>query len=99
MENVLHGRCICCGKTHKAVPTLYTCADCGGVIDIEYDYDYIKSKINREALAARGELSMWRYREFLPVEQGSPGTRLRVGGTPLYPAKALGERIGLPRLY
>jgi threonine synthase len=99
MKNVLHGRCIRCGKTYTAAPTLYTCTACGGIIDIEYDYDYIKGKIAREPFAARTDFSMWRYREFLPVEEASPGTRLRVGGTPLYPAEALGKAIGLPRLY
>ncbi|MDR2134963.1 MAG: threonine synthase [Treponema sp.] len=99
MKNVLHGRCTGCGKTHAAVPALYTCPACGGIIDIEYDYDYIKSGIAREPFAARTEFSMWRYREFLPVEEGSPRPRLRVGASPLYSAEALGKAIGLPRLY
>lgn len=99
MKNVLHGRCIKCGKTFDAVADLYTCPICFGIIDIEYDYDYIKHKINRDTLAARRENSMWRYREFLPVEEESPPSCLRVGWTPLYPAQRLGAVIGLPRLY
>jgi threonine synthase len=99
MKNVLHGRCIKCGKTFDAVPDLYTCPLCAGMIDIEYDYDYIKNKISHSALTDRGENSIWRYREFLPIEENSPPSALRVGWTPLYPADRLGKAIGLPRLY
>ena len=42
---------------------------------------------------------MWRYLELLPVE--GPGTRpkLRVGGSPLYRAEALGKELGLRELW
>jgi threonine synthase len=36
------------------------------------------------------------YREFLPVTDSTPVITLREGGTPLLPAPALRERIGLP---
>ena len=42
MKNVKYGKCVRCGKTYDAVPDLTNC-QCGGILDIVYDYDYIKS--------------------------------------------------------
>ena len=42
MKNVKYGQCIKCGKTYPAAPDLTTCT-CGGVLEIVYDYDEIKS--------------------------------------------------------
>ena len=68
MKNVLYGKCVKCGKTYAATPDLTTC-ECGGILDITYDYDYIKTRLTKEKLAARKDLSMWRYRELLPIEE------------------------------
>ena len=67
MKNVKCGKCIRCGREYEAVPGLTTCA-CGGVLEIVYDYEYIKTQLTREKLAARSERTMWRYRELLPVD-------------------------------
>ncbi|MBR4880865.1 MAG: TIM barrel protein, partial [Clostridia bacterium] len=48
------------------------------VLDIIYDYDYIKANLTKEKLASRPH-TMWRYRELLPVEEDTPDTPLRVG--------------------
>ena len=62
MKNVKYGQCIKCGKTYDAVADLTTCT-CGGILDIVYDYDYIKTTLTKEKLANRDERTMWRYRE------------------------------------
>ena len=41
MKNVKCARCVRCGKEYEAVPNLTNCS-CGGILDIVYDYDYIK---------------------------------------------------------
>ena len=66
MKHVLYGKCVKCGKTYDAVPDLTNC-ECGGILDIVYDYDYIKTRLTKEKLAARQDHTMWRYRELLPV--------------------------------
>ena len=71
MKHVLYGKCVKCGRTYEAVPDLTNCA-CGGILDIVYDYDYIKSTFTKETLAARQDHTMWRYRELLPVEPDTP---------------------------
>ena len=98
MNHVLFGKCVRCGKIYPAVPDLTACT-CGGILDITYDYDYIRSQIKRENLQGRRDPSMWRYRELLPVEPDTPAPPLRVGGSPLYDAPRLAEQLGLKRLY
>jgi threonine synthase len=99
MKNVKAAVCIKCGAEFEAGRETYTCAKCGGVLEIVYDYDYIKTRFNREKLAARADYSMWRYLEFLPVEEGSRLSPLRAGWSPLYKTDALGEMLGLKNLY
>ena len=98
MKHVLYGKCVKCGKTYAATPDLTTCA-CGGILDITYDYDYIKSTFTKDTLAARHSNSMWRYRELLPVEPDTPDTPLRVGWSPLYAAENLARQLGVGKLY
>ena len=98
MKNVRCAKCTKCGREYEALPGITTCA-CGGILDIEYHYDYIKSVFSRESLARCGDYSMWRYRPFLPVEPDSPPTPLRVGWSPLYRADALAQALGLHTLY
>ena len=98
MRNVKYGKCVRCGRTYEATPDLTVC-ECGGILDITYDYEYIKSRLTRETLANRAERSMWRYRELLPIEEDTAPTPLRVGWSPLYEEPRLAEQLGLGRLY
>ena len=98
MKNVKHAKCVKCGRLYEAVPDLTSCA-CGGILDIVYDYDYIRSVLTRETLARRRDSTMWRFRELLPVEEDTALPPLWVGGSPLYEAEALARELGLGRLY
>lgn len=98
MRNVKYGKCVKCGKEYEAVPNLTNC-ECGGILDIVYDYDYIKTQITKDKMAQRRTQSMWRYRELLPVEESTPDTPLRVGWSPLYQADQLAKELGIKRLW
>lgn len=98
MRNVKYAQCVKCGKTYEAVPDLTNCR-CGGILEIVYDYEYIKTVLTKEKLAARDNRSMWRYRELLPIEETTPDTPLRVGWSPLYEAKKLAQELGIARLW
>ena len=98
MKHVKYGKCVRCGKTYAAVPDLTTC-ECGGILDIIYDYESIKARLTKEVLANRAERSMWRYRELLPIEETTAPTPLRVGWSPLYEEPRLAEALGLGRLF
>ena len=98
MRNVICGRCVKCGREYEATPNLTTC-ECGGILDIVYDYDYIKAKLTKETLENRRTPTMWRYRELLPVEERTPDPELRVGWSPLYEVPRLAKELGIRKLW
>ena len=98
MKNVTGAKCVKCGKIYPAEPDINTCS-CGGILDIEYDYEYIKNSFSKDILPARTERSLFRYRELLPIETGTSSTPLRAGGSPLYNAASLAKKLGVRELY
>ena len=99
LKNVTGARCTKCGGVTPAAPQTTTCPHCGGILDIEYDYDYIRSSVRARPLAQRDDPTMWRYLEFLPVEGLGTRPRLRVGNSPLYRADALAKKLGVRELW
>ncbi len=99
LSNVTGAKCTICGRITPAEPETTTCPHCGGILDIEYDYDYIRSSIAKNPMNERNGRTMWRYMEFLPVEGIGERPRLRVGGSPLYRADALGSLLGIRDLW
>jgi threonine synthase len=86
--------CVNCGALYRADEVIYTCRKCGHLLAVRYDLDSVQ--VSR-ALWDTRPLSVWRYRELLPV-QISP-VSLQEGGTPLYHLNRIGEEIGLRALY
>jgi len=99
LRNVTGARCTICGRVTPAEPETTVCPHCGGILDIEYDYDYIRSCFRKQPLTERNDPTMWRYLELLPVEGLGTRPRLRVGGSPLYQADALGKELGIRELW
>ena len=98
MKNVINCRCVKCGREYPAKPDITAC-ECGGILDVIYDYEYIKTKLNKEVLNNRTEPTMWRYRELLPIEEDTEPAGLRVGMSPLYEAPAVAADLGIGKLY
>ena len=96
MKNVKCAKCVKCGKEYAATPDVTNC-ECGGILDIVYDYEYIKQNFTKDMLKDRPN-TMWRYRELLPVEESTPDTPLRVGWSPLYEADRLAKLLGIKKL-
>ncbi|HDR72349.1 MAG TPA: threonine synthase, partial [Methanoculleus sp.] len=86
--------CVNCGADYAQQEVLYRCRRCDHLLAVEYDLDAIE--IDRRVWDRR-PLSVWRYRELLPVA-GEP-VSLQEGGTPLYHLKRIGEELGVPELY
>lgn len=99
MKNVIGAKCTICGKMIEATPDITVCPSCGGIMDIEYDYEYIKSKLTPYGLMDREDRTMWRYMEFLPVEGRGKLPKLRVGMSPFYKAERLADTLGIKTLY
>ncbi|MCL1994139.1 MAG: threonine synthase [Spirochaetes bacterium] len=99
MRNVKNAVCVKCAAEFEAARATYTCTKCGGRLEVTYDYDYIKTRVSREKFAADKNFSMWRYMDFLPIEEGAKVCPLRTGWSPLYKTDALGKALGLKNLY
>src|SRR5581483_8299605 len=89
-------RCRECGRRFPIEP-VHVCDFCFGPLEVEYDYEVLRRTVTRESIA-RGPLSIWRYRDLLPVESLAD-TGWRVGYTPLQPAPNLGRALGLKDLW
>ncbi len=98
MRNVICCKCVRCGREYPAVPDITTC-ECGGILDVIYDYEYIKTKLSKEILKKREEPTMWRYRELLPIEEDTVPAGLRVGMSPMYEADNIAAELGIAKLY
>ncbi len=88
-------RCRKCGQEYPVQP-LGLCEFCFSPLEVSYDYKAMARELSREKLAG-GPMSMWRYRDMLPVE--GKEVDIGTGFTPLVRADNLGRELGLDRLY
>ncbi len=65
---------------------------------VRYDLDAIRSKIDRDELAAR-DVSMYRYHELLPTGYDIEPVSLGEGLSPLLHCETLGQQYGLHHLF
>jgi threonine synthase len=89
-------KCRICGAHYPKDPNNF-CPDDFGPLEVDYDYDAIRSALSRKELASRPN-TMWRFRELMPID-GEPSVGVRVGGTPLVRAERLAAAIGVDELY
>ena len=89
-------RCKECGHAYP-LGARHVCEDvCFGPLEVVYDYEAIRNRVSRATIEA-GPTSIWRYRDFLPIE-GEP-IDVGTGFTPLLKANNLARRLGLKSLY
>jgi len=100
-KNILGLRCVLCGAEYGMDEVPYVCPRHGseGILDVVYDYDWIRQRLSRESLAKDSNTSIWRYLPLLPVADPATIPPLQVGWTPLYPARRLREQLGLRNLW
>jgi len=81
---VLGLRCKECGERYPKSP-VHVCEYCFGPLEVEYDYAEIAKVLSRKRIED-GPMSMWRYRDLLPLDD-EPRAGLLAGFTPLFKAK------------
>ena len=99
MKKIKTLQCINCGRDHKLTEVKYTCASCGGNLQVIYDYNLIKKRLNYEVLKDNHDRTLWRYMDILPLSGFKMIPPVQVGWTPLYKAERLGAGVGVPNLY
>lgn len=94
-------RCVLCSSTYRPDEVQYTCPSCGpaGTLDVVLDYDALKQRFSREDISASADQTLWRYRPLLPLAEGAAVPPLAVGGTPLYDAPRVAEKLGLKQVW
>lgn len=92
-----HLECVRCAKSYPATQ-IHNLCECGSILFARYDLRQVRTRIEPQTLKSR-EQSLWRYREVLPVACESSIISLGEGFTPLFHARRLGGRLGLPNLY
>lgn len=101
MKNVMHLRCVKCGRKYDPSEIDYTCFDCGidGILDVALDYPAIKKVMTRAYFEKNKDYSLWRYLPALPLEGESGVQPLAVGWTPLYRTEKFQRETGLKSLW
>ena len=90
-----------CGKQYQPDEVDYVCPDHGdeGILDVQYDYDFIAAQISKEALLHSNDHSIWRYKPMLPVKSGAVLPPLSVGWTPQYYTPLLANKLNLKHVW
>ena len=95
---MVHQECINCGKKYDINEIVYFCTKCGDLLEIKYDYNAINKAISKSNWQ-NVPLSVWRYRDFMPVQDFSKIVSLNEGGTGFHSSKRLSKILGIRQLY
>jgi threonine synthase len=91
-------RCIECGKVHDMVRPAYACSSCGNLLEVRMDPAEAMTRLSEADLGSR-PISVWRYRELLPLGRSAETFSIDEGGTPLFRCDRLAKEIGLKDLH
>jgi threonine synthase len=81
-------KCISCGKEYPINEIIYTCNECGAILEVICNPD-----VSKDVFDCRKQ-TMWKYKEFMPVDE-SKIVSLEEGGTPFCKCDKLGEELGI----
>lgn len=81
-------RCVSCGKEYSNDEIIYTCTDCGAILEVICQPD-----VSKDIFSCRKQ-TMWKYKEFMPVDD-TKIVSLDEGGTPFIKCNKLGKELGI----
>jgi threonine synthase len=90
--------CISCRTKYSLDEIIYFCKKCGDILEIKLDYDTTKDMLQKSDWR-KTPLSVWRYRDLMPIRDQSKIVTLKEGGTGLHQCKRLGKALGLKELH
>ena len=92
---------LACPKCQRQVAPAtreFSCPDCRMILDVQVDLSHLSADFQGKLLR-RQDPTIWKWHEFLPVEDLSCVVSLGEGYTPLLHTEALVAATGLERLY
>ncbi|PJF26394.1 MAG: threonine synthase [Phototrophicales bacterium] len=100
-------QCMDCGRQYRTDTVIYTCDDCGGLLDVVHDLDALRPIVSHELFDSRlGSLDfpynsgVWRYKELVyPDAPDALIVSRPEGNTNLYPVPRLAKWAGVRTLY
>src|SRR3989304_276986 len=93
-----HQQCINCGSKYAIDEIVYFCKKCGDILEVKYDSGELDRAVRKSEWRSV-PLSVWRYREFMPIKDSSKIVSLNEGGTGLHLCQRLGKHLGIKQLY
>ena len=93
-----HQECINCHTKYDIDDIVYFCRKCGDILEIKLDFARLAETL-KSGEWKKTPLSVWRYRDFMPIHESTKIVTLNEGGTGLHRSQRLGEELGLKNLY
>lgn len=81
-------KCITCGAKYDLNEIIYTCSECDSILEVICEPD-----VSKDIFACR-KSTMWKYKEFMPVDPEKI-VSLEEGGTPFVRCDKLREKLGV----
>ncbi len=95
---MMHQECINCGTKYDINDIIYFCRKCGDILEVKYDFKELKERLEKSNWRDI-PLSVWRYKDLMPIQDISKIVSLNEGGTGLHSCHKLGKQLGLLQLY
>jgi len=90
--------CINCHTKYEIDEIVYFCKKCGDILEIKLDMERAAETV-KTGDYKKTPLSVWRYRDFMPIHESTKLVTLNEGGTGLHRSERLGEALGLTNLW
>jgi threonine synthase len=98
LREVTHQECINCGTKYDLNDIIYFCRKCGDILEVKYNFEDLQSRLEKSNWR-NIPLSVWRYKDFMPIDDFSKIVSLNEGGTGLHNCHKLGKQLGLLNLW
>jgi threonine synthase len=89
-EITMHQECINCRSKYAIDEIVYFCRKCGDLLEVKYDNGELERAAKKSEWRST-PLSVWRYRDFMPISDSSKIVSLNEGGTGLHRCQRLGN--------
>jgi threonine synthase len=100
-------QCMNCSRQYTIDEMIYVCPNCGGLLDVQHDMDWLKATVSRELFDSRlgtyntpYNSGVWRYKELIaPYAADTDIISRPEGNTNLYDMPRLAAQAGVAKLY